>query len=60
MCGDEDDLSEDLIPGDNDKQGPPSDVPATPNPNAPDNLTRIPNQGGDIPIVSEPQKPLTQ
>lgn len=56
MCngGDESDCEdEDIIPGDND-----SEVPATPpsQPGTAENLTKIPAQGGDVPIVLEPQK----
>lgn len=62
--GNENDDGNDLIPGDNDKPGPPHDPTGpgqTVNPDAPNNLTRIPSSGGsggpnDVPIVAEPQK----
>jgi hypothetical protein len=47
---DDTEQDEDLIPGDNDKPSPKSQPG---HPNAPDNLTRIPSQGGDVPIVPE-------
>lgn len=55
MTGGDNDV--DLIPGDNDKQEPPSKIPNPPLPDAPDNLNHIPAQDGPIPIVREPQKP---
>lgn len=56
--GDEDyGQDEDIIPGDNDKEEAPSDVPNPVIKDAPANLNHIPAQGGDIPIVAEPQKP---
>jgi hypothetical protein len=48
-----DDNEADLIPGDNSLPLPPSTLT---NP-APDNLSRIPAQGGQIPIEVEPPKP---
>jgi hypothetical protein len=63
MLGDDDedcnydDGEADLIPGDNSLPEPASTVPTVPNPDAPDNLTHIPAEGGDVPIVLEPEKP---
>ncbi len=45
---------EDVIPGSNDK---PSPVSQPGYPGAPDNLTHIPAQGGEVAVVLEPQKP---
>ncbi len=63
MIGGDDDAfpepeQEDVIPGDNDKLGPPQKPTPTGiiNPDAPDNLTRIPaDPNGNVPIVAEPK-----
>ena len=63
MIGGDDDevcFDEDIIPGDNDAEGPP--VTPTPGnvplPDCPDNLVKIPADPlGDVPIVSEPLLP---
>lgn len=48
---------EDIIPGDNDRVLPPSDIPNPTLLNVPSNLARIPAQGGAIPIVDPASKP---
>jgi len=52
---DEAPLDEFLIPGDNTQNQPPQDAVLPINPDAPSNLTAIPDQpNGDIPIIHSP------
>lgn len=47
-------MDEFLIPGDNTGHQPPQDAVLPINPDAPGNLSRIPDVGGPIPIISSP------